>query len=154
MKKSIYSLAPLREALAAANRRYLESISSIDDPRSRFRSLHKICRTVAENDHFCRGFNFFDEEDQHLFEIIARGEFNIRGFQNKQVRRDLHAKNGPQVSRILKRLRPHRLIKKIHGTYPYYLTRLGRAALTAGLKLKHLFLVLELTLALWDKLSI
>ena len=33
MKKSIYSLAALRELLAAANRRYLEFISTIEDER-------------------------------------------------------------------------------------------------------------------------
>jgi hypothetical protein len=31
MKKSIYSLAPLRQVLAAANQRYLEFISTLDD---------------------------------------------------------------------------------------------------------------------------
>src|SRR5438132_7620354 len=33
MKKSIYSLAPLRELLLAANRRYLEFISTIEDDK-------------------------------------------------------------------------------------------------------------------------
>jgi hypothetical protein len=32
MKKSIYSLAPLRELLLAANRRYLEFISTYSGP--------------------------------------------------------------------------------------------------------------------------
>jgi hypothetical protein len=32
MKKTIYSLGPLRELLWAANRRYLEFLSAMDDP--------------------------------------------------------------------------------------------------------------------------
>jgi len=145
MKKGIYSLGPLRELLAAANRRYLEFISAIDDPSAGIRYLNKICKTVIDNDRRFRGFNFFDEEDQTLFETIARGEFNIAGFQNKHLRRHLTDKTGAQISRLLKRLRLHGLIKKIRNTYKYYLTRVGRHVLSAGLKLKEMFLVPELS---------
>ena len=34
MKRSIYSLDSLREVMAAANRRYLEFLSCLDDPSS------------------------------------------------------------------------------------------------------------------------
>ena len=144
MKKGIYSLGPLRQALAAANRRYLEFISTIDDSSSGIRFLNKISRTVFDNDHAYRGFNFFDDEDQTLFETIARGEFNIRGFQNKHLRDRLPGKTGAQVCRILKRLRLHGLVKKIGGTYRYYLTKLGRLVLAAGFKLKQLLILPEL----------
>jgi hypothetical protein len=33
-----------------------------------------------------------------LFETIARGEFNIRGFQNKHLRQHLSGKSGAQTS--------------------------------------------------------
>jgi hypothetical protein len=144
MKKCIYSLGPLREVLAAANRRYLEFISAIDDSSSGIRFLNKISRTVFENDHAYRGFNFFDDEDETILETIARGEFNIRGFQNRNLRDHLCEKTGAQVSRILKRLRLHGLVKKIAGTYRYYLTKLGRVILAAGLKIKELLVIPEL----------
>jgi len=44
--------------------------------------------------------------------------------QNKNLRRYLAGKSSAQVSRLLKRLRLHGLIKKIGRTYKYYLTRL------------------------------
>lgn len=148
MRKTIYSLGPLREALAAANRRYLEFISTIDDSSAGIRHLNKLCRTVIDNERSYRGFNFFDDADQSLFETIARGEFNISGFQNKHLRHHFVDKTGAQVSRILKRLRLHGLVKKIGGTYKYYLTRLGRQVTAAGLKLKQLFLIPELANAM------
>jgi len=86
----------------------------------------------------------FDDADQKLFETIVSGEFNISGFQNKNLRQKLSNKSGAQVSRILKRLRTHGLIKKIGHTYKYYLTRLGRKVILSGLKLKELFLIPEL----------
>jgi hypothetical protein len=92
-----------------------------------------------------RGFNFFDDDGQKLFRTIARGEFNISGFQNKNLRRHLPEWDTAKVCRILKRLRVHGLIKKIGSTYKYYLTHLGHQVVAAGLKLKTLFLVPELS---------
>ncbi len=58
MKKTIYSLAPLRELLLAANRRYLEFISTIEDDRVGQDKLRKISRPVEKHDRSYRGFNF------------------------------------------------------------------------------------------------
>src|ERR1039457_2405774 len=124
MKKSIYSLAPLRELLTAANRRYLEFISTLDDEKAGAGKLHKISQPVEENDRSYRGFNFFDPEDEELFQSLGSGEFNIRGFQNKDLRRRVEGKNTGQVSRLMKRLRTHGPIKKIGRTYKYY--QIGR----------------------------
>jgi hypothetical protein len=146
MKKGLYSLAPLQRVLAAANHRYLEFISALDDPSPGIRALRKISQTVLENQRWYGGFNLFADDDQHLFEIIARSEFNIRGFQNKNLRRHLGDKSSAQVCRILKRLRLHGLVKKVAGTYHYYLTILGRHVIAAGLRLKQLFLVPQLVL--------
>jgi hypothetical protein len=147
MKKTIYSLHPLQRILASANHRYLEFISAMDDPSQGISHLNKISRTAFDNQRAYRGFNFFDDDDQIVFETIVRGEFNISGFQKKHLHRHLPNKSGAQVSRILKRLRLHGLIKKVSRTYKYYLTRFGHLALTAGLKLKQLFLIPELAIA-------
>ena len=95
-----------------------------------------------------RGFNFFDPEDEDLFLSLGSGEFNISGFQNKDLRRRLASKNKNtgQVSRLMKRLRTHGLIKKIGRTYKYYLTALGKQVVALGLKLKHLYIIPQLSL--------
>jgi hypothetical protein len=141
MKKTIYSLAPLRELLLAANRRYLEFISAIEDDRAGTDKLNKISKPVAENDRNYRGFNFFDPQDEALFHSLGRGEFNISGFQNKDLRRRLADRSSGQISRTMKRLRVHGLIKKIGRTYKYYLTALGKQVITLGLKLKELYII-------------
>ena len=145
MKRTIYSLAPLRELLLAANRRYLEFISTIEDQRAGTDKLTKISQPTEENDRSYRGFNFFDPEDQEVFESLSAGEFNISGFQNKDLRRRVKGKNTGQISRLMKRLRTHGLIKKIGNTYKYYLTVLGRQAIALGLKLKNLYIIPELS---------
>ena len=145
MKKTIYSLAPLRELLLAANRRYLEFISTIEDGKAGTDKLNKISLPVEENDRSYRGFNFFDPEDEELFESLGSGEFNISGFQNKDLRRRIKGKNTGQVSRLMKRLRSHGLVKKIGRTYKYYLTSLGKQVIALGLKLKNLYILPELS---------
>ncbi len=144
LKRSIHSLTPLERLLAAANRRYLEFLSTLDDPSDGVRALRRVSKTLVEQERTYRGFNFFDEADQQLFELIARGEFNISGFQNKNLRRHLPQKTCAQVSRLLKRLRVHGLIRRVASTYKYYLTKLGQRVLLAGLKLKEFFLIPQL----------
>jgi len=145
MKKSIYSLVPLRKLLLAANRRYLEFISTLEDDKAGTGKLNKISQPVEENDRSYRGFNFFDPDDEELFISLGSGEFNISGFQNKDLRQRIKGKNTGQVSRLMKRLRTHGLIKKIGRTYKYYLTVLGKQVIALGLKLKNLYVIPELS---------
>jgi len=83
MKKTLYSLPALREALRAVNHRYLEFISTVGDPSAGVEKLRKLSQTVTEHERSYRGFNLFCEEDQQLMQVLVRGEFNIRGLQNR-----------------------------------------------------------------------
>jgi hypothetical protein len=141
LKKSIYSLPLLVELMKASNRRYLEFISVIDDPSGGIKDLNKIARSVKEDDRSYRGFNLFDGDDLDLFSAIISGEFNISGFSNKSLRKVIKDKKGHQVSRLLKRLRKHGLIKKISNTYKYYLTALGRRVTATALKLREMYII-------------
>jgi hypothetical protein len=144
MQKTIYSLPALRELLAAANRRYLEFLSALEDPRNGRDKLGKLSQPVWHQDRSYPGFNFFDEQDDTLFRAIARGEFNVSGMQNKTLRRYLSAKTSAQVSRLLKRLRLQGLIRKAGRAYKYYLTQFGKQVITTGLKLRELVVIPQL----------
>jgi hypothetical protein len=144
MKKGIYSLTALSELLMAANHRYLEFISTFDDISNGIKLLKKISTTVRANHRPHKGFNLFTDDDQKIFESIASGEFNISGFQNKNLRAKLAHKTTAQISMIIKRLRTHGLVKKIGRSYKYYLTKIGRLVVATGLQLKELFLIPKL----------
>ena len=111
MKKTIYSLPALREVLLAANRRYLKFISEVETPEVGVEKLHQLAETKVENDRRYKGFNLFSEEDTSLFRSLLRGEFTISGFTNNALRQLLPHRNSGQISRLLKRLRVHGLIK-------------------------------------------
>jgi hypothetical protein len=146
MRKTIYSLPALREILNAANRRYLEFLSAIEDPRNGRDKLDRLSQPVQNEGRSYPGFNLFDAADEALLTAIARGEFNISGMKNKTLRRFLPDKNSGQMSRLLKRLRLHGLIKKVGHTYKYYLTQFGKAAITTALKLRELVIIPQLAL--------
>ena len=141
MRKTIYSLPPLRELLAAANRRYLEFLSDLDDPSAGIHNVEKLSGSVRQNERNYRGFNLFASADLDLLTAIARGEFTVSGFDNKALRSALPGHTGAQVSRLLKRLRLHGLIKKVGKHYKYYLTKFGRATVLAALKLRELVVI-------------
>jgi len=136
VKKTIYSLAVLPGILGACNRRYLEFLSSLDDDSAGRRRLDRLARPVRDEKRSYRGINFFDPDERDLLLTIARGEFNIAGFQVRNLRPILGHLSSPQLSRRIKRLLKHRLIKKVSGTYRYYLTRLGRRVISAALRLR------------------
>jgi hypothetical protein len=118
----------------------MEFISAIEDNRAGVENLHKVAKKVNEEEHSYRGFNFFDEEDEKIFLSVSKGEFNIYGFVNKNLRNLLN-KTTSQTCRILKRLRVHGLIKKTANSYKYYLTEFGKKVITLGLKLKQLYII-------------
>jgi hypothetical protein len=63
LKKSIYSLPELVQLLRAANRRYLEFISTLDDPSYALKDLERIAVAVRDGEHSLRGFNLFAGEN-------------------------------------------------------------------------------------------
>ncbi len=141
MKKHIYSLAALIDLMGASNRRYIDFISAIDDPTCNLKDLDQVSRRAKAGGRSYRGFNFFHGDDAHLLRTLLRGEFTISGFRNVDLRPHLPGKSVHQISRLLKCLRKHGLIKKIGRTYKYYLTKLGRRVAAMALKLKEMYII-------------
>ena len=142
LKKSIYSLTDLDELLAAACRRYLEFVGTLEDHTAQRHDLDHISRPAHdERDRSARGFNFFLTEDLTVLLALLHGEFALNGLNGRRLRALLTGKTPGQIGRILKRLRLHGLIRRVGHTYRYYLTSLGRRALIAARKLtEHLII--------------
>jgi predicted transcriptional regulator len=140
LKKGIYSLGYLAGTLKSSNRRCIEFISAFDNRLAGRKKLESIGRPVTENNRKYKGFNFFNEDDMTILLAILRGEFNINGFRNKNIKLLLKM-NAAKVSRLIKRLRVHGLIKKVASSYKYYLTRLGKETIVMALKIKEMVII-------------
>ena len=141
LKKNIYSLTLLALLLKASNRRYLEFISAFDNKVAGRKRLDKVTKPKQENNRNYKGFNLFSNEDLALLLTVLRGEYNISGFRNKDIRRWLPKFNTGKISRLIKRMKVFGLIKKAGKTYKYYFTKLGKELVVTAEKLKETVLI-------------
>jgi len=141
LKKNIYSLPLLMISLKASNKRYIEFISAIGNNNNGRKRLERISQSKIVNERKYKGFNLFDKNDLDILLTILRGEFNIYGFKNKDVRKILPFLSSGKVSRLLRRLRSHGLIKRVAKTYKYYITKLAKETILLGEKIKEMVMV-------------
>ena len=82
-----------------------------------------------------KGLNFFAPDEQALLHAIQGPSGNIAGFRRGDLLADLTRFSPTRLSRQLRRLLDIRVIKRVTGSYPYYLTKAGRAADAAAARL-------------------
>lgn len=140
LKKNIYSLTYLKDNLKASNKRYLEFISAFDNKEVGRKRLVKITSSETNNNRNYKGFNFFNNDDLTVLLAIVRGEFNINGFRNKHLKKVLNYSSS-KISRLIKRLLVHGLIKKATNSYKYYATKIGKETIIMAQKIKELVIV-------------
>ncbi|MDW7755871.1 MAG: hypothetical protein SCH68_11975, partial [Brevefilum sp.] len=95
-----------------------------------------------------KGFNLLAEEDASFFRLLIRSEFVISGFSNRDLRSHLTNKNTGQVTRLIRRLREHGLVKRVNQRYRYYLTEFGRQITLMALKLREMVIIPSLAFEL------
>ena len=134
--------------MTSSNQRYLAFLSELVDPSACLKDVEKLSEPVKKDDRSFPGFNLFNQGDFDFILALVRGEDVISGITNKLLRRTIKDKSGPQISRLLKRMRVHGLIKKVGKTFRYYLTPLGRRTLLTALKLRELVVIPSLAAVL------
>jgi len=140
LKKNIYSLTLLAQLFKASNRRYIEFISAFDNKQVGRKRLNKVTKPKQGNNRNYRGSNLFSDLDLSLLLTVLRGEYNISGFRNKDIRSRLPF-NSSKVSRLIKRPKVFGLIKRAGKTYKYYLTKLGKELIVTAQKIKEIILI-------------
>lgn len=147
LRKGVADLARRAKLCQAANQRYLETLAQVDDTTPLGQLTAKLCQPATDNGRRVRALNPFGAEDAQLLATVARGEFALQGFRNRDLRPLLFGadelspqqlrKQSAAVSRRLRLLRAHGLIAKIPKTHRYQLTALGRTAIPALLHAQH-----------------
>jgi hypothetical protein len=127
----------------AANDRYLDALSTVDTSTRLGDLLDSISKPTTWNGKRVRALRPWAKEDLDLFRSVSRGEFSINGFRNRDLQALLF-KGQPttlqekqrrcgRVSRLLRLLRAHHMIKKVPSTYRYVLTAKGCRVIAAVL---------------------
>ena len=141
VKKSIYSLIDLREILLGCNRRYLAHLSALDDFSAGVRALGRVTKPREVDGKTVKGINFFEPGDSALLHALQNPRVNIAGIRRGDLLPELGAFSPGRLSRQLRRLLDIGVIKRVTGTYRYYLTKAGRAAAAAAGRLREAVIV-------------
>ena len=115
----------------ACNRRYLAHLSALDDFSAGVRALDRLTKPRKIEGKTVKGVNFFDPVDNALLHALQNPKVNIAGVRRADLAPMLDQLSPSRLSRQLRRLREIGVIKKVVGTYRYYLTKIGRAATAA-----------------------
>jgi hypothetical protein len=147
VKKNIYSLFVLIPVFKAIIGRYLDFISSFDDPTDGIKKLETVTTDKKTDKKTFKGLNFFNKQDESVLLAIADGKYTINGLRAKDLKRVFPELPAWKISGILARLKNLGLIRKIAKSYRYHLTKLGTSTISAGLHLKNQVLIPALSLA-------
>ena len=132
------------EVSQRSNERYLDALSVVEDTSPCSSLFDSVARPVVDDGRRFRALRIGDANDLALLENIARGEFCTSGFRNRDLRLLLYPSSNKaaleqqrrlsaRVSRQLRLLRAHGIIKKVNKTHRYVLTSRGRL-LTAAIR--------------------
>jgi len=135
VKKTIYSLIDLGDILFGCNRRYLAHLSALDDIAAGIKALDRLTRPRCRDGKTIKGINFFNPLENALLRALQNPKVNIAGIRRANLCALFGQITPDRLSRQLRRLRDIGVIKRVTGTYRYYLTRLGRAAIAAACRL-------------------
>jgi hypothetical protein len=141
MRKGVADLHRRTEVSQAANARYLQALASVDDTTAFGELAARLCRPARYKGRRVRALNPHAPGDAALLGAISDGAFSRNGFRNRDLRERLFAKasatqagrkrQAAAVSRKLRLLRAHHLIRRVPHTHRYQLTEAGRTAVTA-----------------------
>ena len=140
LQRSVGELWRRAQVSTAANRRYLEALASVTEKTPVGQASASVCRAVVQDGRRHRALNPWTEKDAALLSAVSRGEYTINGLRNRDLRRQLWPKIGTAaverrrasaVTRQLRLLRAHGLLRKVGGTHRYVVTAGGRKIITA-----------------------
>ena len=140
MRRGVADLHRRATVSHAANERYLDALAQVDAEKPLGALVDGLCCPIQWKGKRVRALHPWGKDAAWL-EVIGRGEFALNGFRNRDLRRHLFAFESPnpettrrhsgQVTRRIRLLRAHGLIKKVPRTHRYLLTDKGRTAIVA-----------------------
>jgi hypothetical protein len=140
MRKSVADFKRRATVSNASNERYLQALAQVDSPKVLGVCVADVCRPVVKDGQRHRALHPLGD-DARLVATLGRGEFNLNGFRNRDLQQHLfekptgseaeHRKRSAHITRKLRLLRGHGLIKKVPKTHRYQLTDKGRELVVA-----------------------
>ncbi len=137
MRKGVSDMHRRAQISEGCNKRYAEHLAAASVKESLYDCAQHVCEPVCKDGRSYRALNPWRQDDFDTLQFLARGEFSISGFRNRDLLKALcpnckvhdegeRRRQSARISRRLRLFRAHGLIKKIGGTHRYALTLKGR----------------------------
>jgi hypothetical protein len=141
MRQAVADLYHRAEVSQKILDRYCSALAAVDDSTT----LEELTATIERRVHWkgksVRALHPFDPQDHNLLKAVNRGEFNIGGFRNRDLQNLLYpappktkaeqCRRSAAISRKLRMLRAHGLIRKRPHSHRYDISPNGRPILNA-----------------------
>lgn len=141
MGKSISNLYRYAEVAKASNSRYINSLENVIPVKSVQKEIQQVCTRKTEHGKVYSGFNVWEKETLEMFRIISGGKYLLSGFTNKAVCQEIYPKtfydkrSRGRMTRLLKKLRVHGLIRKVPHSHRYNVSDKGRRIMNSLLEI-------------------
>lgn len=139
MRKAVVDLPRRADACQSINERYLDSLAAVSHQESLQETIAPLCQPTELQGRRVRALSPLNDQHRKLLAAVSRPEFLLHGFRNQDLRTLLFADDAthtPQqqsgkVTRLLRILRAHKLIRKVPHSHRYQVTTIGRRQITA-----------------------
>jgi hypothetical protein len=157
IRKGIADLHRLTELSQSSNERYLDALAEVDpkDAPPLQEVLADVTRRQRWKGRSVRALRPCAQPDGGLIEAVCHGEHLITGFRNRDLYRHLHGdrpctrqlrkRRTARITRHIRVLRAHGLVRKVPKTHRYLVTAKGLRVLTACVALRQAPLALLTT---------
>jgi hypothetical protein len=146
LRKGIADIRRRVDICRAANARYLDALSVVGEPTPSHHLLDSVSRRVIRDGRPYRPLHPISPKEAPVFRCVLDGKFAVQGFRNIDLRAALRpdADRDPvqcrrasgQVTRVLRLLRAHGLIKKVPRTRYYRVTMKGHQVISTALRFR------------------
>jgi hypothetical protein len=146
MGKSVEHFWRYAQVADGANRRLIDALANAPLTGEATQELDELCRSRDRDGTRVARFNPVDADAVLLFIAVLSGEFAITGFRNRNLQAKLFDTAPPdnrearrrthQTSRLIAKLRGHRLIAKIGTSRLYRVTARGIKAMWPAIRFR------------------
>lgn len=140
LRRGVADLHRRAEISRRSAERYLDALAGVEEQSTLEEVIERLGQRQKWNGRGVRALHPMGA-DRRLLQAVSRGEFTLNGFRNGDLRPFLFAvpaqepgeerRRSAWMSRQLRLLRAHGIIRKVNGTQRYQLTASGRKATTA-----------------------
>jgi hypothetical protein len=141
LRKGVVDIKARARISQAINNRYLDALAAADTDKTVQQILSTVLQPTDLNGRRVRPLHPWSAPDIEVLRAVGHGEFLTNGFQNRDLVAILYpaVADDPQerrrasgrISRLLRILRAHGLIRRVEHSYRYLVTNRGRQVIAA-----------------------